>query len=97
LIDDSGRLIHPEWVDEYFSTLQGISRYQVYQPDRDDLEVRLVSKSGSDPALSQRIHSALQDRFGPTMRISIEYVDQIELTPAGKLRTVVSDVRPVLS
>jgi len=69
-----------------------VVRYQVYQPDRQHLEVSLVCKQDFDVASLKEIRSEIQAQVGESMNISIQVVDQIELTPAGKHRVVISDV-----
>jgi phenylacetate-coenzyme A ligase PaaK-like adenylate-forming protein len=71
-----------------------VLQYQVYQPDRENLEARVVCKDTVDAAYLERIRSELQGLFGESMRISIRPVDEIELTSGGKRRHVISEVTP---
>ena len=73
-----------------------VSQYQVYQPDREHLEVRLVCKQRVDSALLENIRNELQAYLGESMHISVKLVDRIELTPSGKHRYIISDVKPNL-
>jgi phenylacetate-CoA ligase len=70
-----------------------IVRYQVYQPDRKRLEVRFVCKEKVDAPWCENVLDELQEHFGPNMSISLQIVDEIKLTRAGKHRYVISDVK----
>ena len=78
--------------DHRFWHRPNIVRYQVYQPDRQHLEVRVVCKQDFDVASLEEIRSEIQAQVGESMNVSIQVVDHIELTPAGKHRVVISDV-----
>jgi hypothetical protein len=93
LVTASGQLVHPEFIDEFFSRRQEVGRYQVYQPDQNHLEVRLVGGAVS-PMLLNDISSGLNARFGEAMEVSVCLVDGIPLTQAGKHRPIISDVSP---
>jgi phenylacetate-CoA ligase len=96
LVDTDNRLVH--WSSFYtiMRKKPEVLRYQLYQPDREHIKVRLESKQELEPAYLENIKSLLQPCFGENMMISVELVDQIELTPAGKLRSIISDVKPEL-
>jgi phenylacetate-CoA ligase len=74
-----------------------IARYRVYQPDRRNLEVRLQCRQKINPGFIDSIRNEIKKRFGDTMHIDVKLVDSFELTPDGKHRLVVSDVKPDLS
>jgi len=74
-----------------------LSEYQVYQPDRNHIEMRLVLRGGIDPDLLAYVRRELRACLGETIQIAVKLVDQIDLTPSGKRRDVVSDVKPDLS
>jgi hypothetical protein len=66
----------------------------VYQPDKEHLKVRLVCKQEVDSAWLEEVRGELKVRFGERMQISLQVVDDIELTPAGKHRFIISEVKP---
>jgi phenylacetate-CoA ligase len=94
LVTDDGKFVHGEFFAYVFRAKPEVARYQIYQPDTGHLEVRVVCKRDVDPAWLEDIRQQLQTRFGPSMQISIRVVDNIELTPAGKHRFIVSRVKP---
>jgi phenylacetate-CoA ligase len=94
LVNPDGRLVH-------WSSFYTIIRYkpeiyqaQLYQPDREHIEVRVVCKEKVSSTLLENIRKELQPCFGERMNISVNLVDHIQLTPAGKLRFIISDVKP---
>ena len=94
LVTADGQFVHGEFFAYTFRVKPEVARYQVYQPDARHLEVRLVCKQPVDSAWMDTVHQELQARFGPSTQISVHLVDDIELTRAGKLRVVVSEVKP---
>lgn len=71
-----------------------VYQYQLYQSDREHLEVRLVCKQRVDSTLLENIRNELQPCFGESMHLSVKLVDRIEPTPAGKHRFIISEVKP---
>ena len=94
LVATDGHFVHALGVDYIFRVKPEVARYQVYQPDRNHLEVRLVCRHIVDQVWFEAARSELQARFGTDMNITIQVVDDIALTPAGKHRYIISDVTP---
>lgn len=94
LVTANGQFIPPLFVDYIFRVKPEVARYQVYQPDRKHLEVRLVCRQAVDQDWLGRARAELQARFGVDMDISLQIVDEIPLTPAGKHRYIISEVPP---
>jgi phenylacetate-CoA ligase len=94
LVTADGQFVHGEFFAYTFRVRPEVVRYQVYQPDREYLEVRLVCKHNVDSTWLDGVRAEIQARFGESMRVSIRVVDRIELTPAGKHRFIISDIRP---
>jgi phenylacetate-CoA ligase len=94
LVAADERFVHSEFFAYLFRTEQDLIRYQVYQPDKDHLQVRLVCAHDVGEGWLNAIRRAIHDHFGPTTSISLQMVDQIPLTAAGKHRYVISDVEP---
>jgi phenylacetate-CoA ligase len=97
LVSVDGQFVHGEFFAYIFRVKPEVVRYQVYQPDRQHLNVRLVCKHDVDSAWLEGVRGEIQDRFGRSMHIYLQVVDDIELTRAGKHRYIVSDVRPGFS
>jgi phenylacetate-CoA ligase len=66
---------------------------QLYQPDRDTLVVRIVKQCSFTSKDEADILKSLRQQVGASMKLRCEYLDVLPRTAAGKLRTVVSDVR----
>jgi phenylacetate-CoA ligase len=94
LASDHGRFIHSAFFAYLVQDMPEIDRYQVYQPDMGSLEVRLACRQPLSEAQLDSLRARIQQRFGPSTRISMRIVDRLELTPAGKHRFVISEVRP---
>lgn len=94
LVTADGTFVHGEFFAYAFRDKPEIVRYQVYQPDKAHLQIRLVCKQKVDSAWLEKVHAELSDRFGTGIEISIQIVDEIKLTPAGKHRFIISEVKP---
>lgn len=94
LVTADGRFVHGGYFPHTFREWPEISRYQVYQPDRKHLEVRLICKHEVNSIWMDNMQKELHHRFGDSMQISLKIVDHFELTRAGKHRFIISDVKP---
>jgi len=95
LVRPDGQIVHSVIVDDIIiSKYQyGVQQFQIYQPDREHLEVRLLCRQRVAPALLEDIRNELQPSFGGMMNISVIQVDNIEPTEAGKRHYVISKVK----
>lgn len=94
LVTPEGNFVHGGYFPHTFRQWPEIVRYQVYQPDKTHLNVRMVCKRDCGSGWLNSVQSEIQNRFGADMNISIEMVDEIELSSAGKHRFIISDVKP---
>ncbi len=95
LVNPDGKVIHWTSVDDVVEKIPEVYRYQIYQPDQQHLEVRLLCKQKPNAIkLETNIRNELQPYFGKKMQISVKMVDHIELTAAGKHRFIISEVKP---
>jgi phenylacetate-CoA ligase len=76
-----------------FKNLIHVREAQIYQPDRSRMVLRVIKGPGYDETdeESQLLHET-RKRVGDEIQIDIEYVEELERTPAGKTRYVVSEV-----
>jgi phenylacetate-CoA ligase len=65
---------------------------QIVQEDLSTVIVKIVPKPEFNEGDAQYIIRELQKRLGPQMNISVETVDDIPRTKAGKYRWVISNV-----
>lgn len=94
LVTVDGQFVHGGFFAFLFQYRPEVVRYQVYQRDRRHLEVRLVCKQDVDSTWLESIRNEIRARFGVSMHISLQLVNSIELTPAGKHHHVISEVKP---
>ncbi len=94
LVSADGKFIHSEFFAYTFRVKPEVVRYQVHQPDPAHLDIRLICNCAVDETWQNRVKAEIQTRFGQATHISLQIVDHIELTPAGKHRYIVSQVRP---
>lgn len=94
LVTTDGHFVHGGYFPHTFRQWSQIARYQVFQPDKNHLEVRLVCRRNGDLDWLDEVRAELHTRFGADMQISLQLVDDIKLTPAGKHRVIISKVKP---
>jgi phenylacetate-CoA ligase len=97
LVTTDGQLVHGCFFVVILGIKPEVRRYQVYQPDREHLEVRLVCNQQVDATWLENLSNEIRAHFGAPMQVSLLQVDDIALTPAGKHRLVISDVKPDLA
>jgi len=73
-----------------FTRLDGVQEGQVVQTAIDNLLVRIVKTSAFSDETLKQLYKALRERVGNSMKIQVEYLDQIPRENNGKMRTVVS-------
>lgn len=95
LVSGDGQFVHSEFFAYTFRVKPEVDRYQVYQPDARHLEVRLVCNRPVGAAWLEAARAEIQHRFGPATQVTLQVVDHLELTPAGKHRYIISEVTPV--
>ncbi len=89
-----GQFVHGEFFAYTFRVKPEVERYQIYQPDLHHLHIRLVCNQPVSQAWLDNARAEVQARFGQATQITLEIVDRIELTPAGKHRFIISEVKP---
>ena len=91
-----GRILPGEFFPHLLKDFAFIQQYQVVQHDLDHLEVKVVSEPGqpldAGPYSEAHLMTLMRQALGEQMRISISYVNDIPLTPAGKRRATISHV-----
>lgn len=94
LVTSEGKFVHSEFFAYTFRIKPEVVRYQIYQSDRQRLDIRLVCNQPVSESWLAAAKGEVQDRFGPATDITIRVVEDIPLTPAGKHRFIVSDITP---
>ncbi len=93
VLTPAGRKVHGAFFNHFdpFYTADWLERFQVYQPDRQTLILRLQVQRDPNEAERQIVLDALERGLG-TMDFRLEFVDEMVLTRTGKFRVIISDV-----
>lgn len=90
----SGELVHGQEVrglllaDDAF-----LLGFQVVQESEHEFSVAVVTRDGGDPdAFRAGVERRFADRFGAGTTTTVRFVDRLDRTPGGKVRTIVSRV-----
>ena len=87
LVTPDGELVSGISLTENFATLiPGVAQVQIIQDARNHLVVRTVPASSFDEVSRREIARLVTERFGPTMRHTVEMVDRIPQERSGKYR-----------
>jgi phenylacetate-CoA ligase len=76
----------------FFAKIPSVKAFQVIQRQVDDILIRLVVDEHFGEADHQRILETFRGYLGPNNRFTLEFVDVIPTTPAGKRRFFISNV-----
>jgi phenylacetate-CoA ligase len=87
-----GRLISPSVLTHPFKPLDCIEGSQIVQTAPDAVTVRIVAGSAYTAAHTAHLTTELQARLGDDVHIDIQMVDQLEHSPNGKFKWVISRV-----
>lgn len=94
LVSAEGKFVHSEFFAYTFRVKPEVVRYQVHQPDQFHLDILLVCNQTVSQAWLEAARAEVQVRFGLATEVSVRVVDDIELTPSGKHRYIISAVKP---
>jgi phenylacetate-CoA ligase len=89
LVTPDGRRLPGEFFPHILKDLPGVRRYQVIQEVADAVIIRIVSPRWA-PEHEAWLRREVAAVAGPALRVSIDVVDDIPLTAAGKLQVVVN-------
>jgi phenylacetate-CoA ligase len=99
-ISPDGRIMYGGWFEGLMYRVRGVHSYQFRQKTTRDIVLYVVAAEGFDDATRAHfveVEREIKGAFHAEARLKVEIVDRIPLTPAGKHRYVVSEVRnPVL-
>ena len=92
VVTPEGKLVSSSVLTHPFKPLDAVQESQIVQEEIDLLRIRIVRREGYSEKDSAHLIAALRERVGPTMRIELEFVENIPRTKAGKFRWVISKV-----
>ena len=87
-----GRLISPSVLTHPFKPLDCIDGSQIIQTSLDEVIVRLVAGPAYTDRHTQHLITELKSRLGDDVRVEVQLVDQLERSPNGKFKWVISHV-----
>jgi phenylacetate-CoA ligase len=93
VVTPGGRLISPSILTHPFKPLTGIRESQIVQDRPDHLLIRLVPAPDYDANEEHRLLTALRERLGSEMQLTIQLVSEVPRAPSGKFRWVVSEIQ----
>ncbi|MEW8027522.1 MAG: hypothetical protein AB2792_11105 [Candidatus Thiodiazotropha sp.] len=92
LVLKDGRLISPSVLTHPFKPLTSILESQIIQTDLTNITIKLrIDSDFTDYDKSALIHG-LSERLGSDTTITIQIVDELERTPTGKFKWVISNI-----
>jgi phenylacetate-CoA ligase len=83
-----------EFFPHMLKDVPGIERFQLVQRRLDQLDLAIVRGPGFDGAGLAYIRRELAKVVGDSVELHCRFVDDIPLTPSGKLRVTVSELPP---
>jgi phenylacetate-CoA ligase len=87
-----GRLISPSVLTHPFKPLDCIEGSQIVQTAHDEVVVRLIPGATYTSAHTLHLVTELRARLGEDVRIDVQMVDRLEVSPSGKFKWVISRV-----
>ena len=78
--------------DYLFKDTYSIKEVQVVQKREGEIILRIVRRENYDLRIEKSIKERVREWISPTIKVSFEYVQEIERTRAGKFRAVISEL-----
>jgi phenylacetate-CoA ligase len=94
LVHPEGYVVHWASVERAMDGLDNVIQFQMSQPNRKNLEVRMVCKEPVDHQYLESVRQDIQPLFGDSMNITVKAMNHIPLNAGGKFRYIVSEVKP---
>jgi len=88
----NGQYVHGEFFSHLFYGVDGVRRYQAYQPSLNEVRITIESSGDLSEDTLQTLRRKVMAHLGPGIEVSMQVVDAIPLTPTGKHRYVISEV-----
>lgn len=92
VVTPEGKLVSSSVLTHPFKPLDAVYESQIVQEQIDLLRIKIVRREDYSESDSALLIAALRERVGPTMRIELEFVENIPRTKSGKFRWVISKV-----
>ncbi len=92
VLTPSGNRLIVEFFNGIIDDVPEVESFQVLQDTLDSIQVRVVPREGFTEKTKSEIVTAMKRNGAADLRIEIDCVDEIPLTPGGKRRYVISKV-----
>lgn len=90
----AGHVLPGEFFPHMLKDVPGVERFQLVQRRLDRLDLAIVRGRGFDESGLAYIRRELAKVVGDSVELQCRFVDDIPLTPSGKLRVTVSELPP---
>lgn len=87
----SGKLVHGAYFNHLFFHVPGVRRFQVHQKSMDEVVIKVISEAALPETVTAPLLAKVSVHLGAGVRVSLQRVDDIALTPTGKHRYILSD------
>lgn len=85
----SGKYLIVENFVAYFQNIVEVEQIQIVQEEEDLINMKLIVNDRFDSATNEKITTFWTNYIGNDVKLNVQIVDNIELTPTGKRRTVI--------
>jgi phenylacetate-CoA ligase len=92
LVSPDGRLVPPIMVTWAVRMFRSVINWQIVQENTREILVRVVTEQPVSDDERAKVSAYFARRLGPTVRVRVERVAEIDRTARGKTRHVISDV-----
>ncbi|MDP3938809.1 MAG: hypothetical protein Q8R92_11850 [Deltaproteobacteria bacterium] len=92
VVTPEGRFISSSTLTHPFKPMVNVEKSQIVQERPDRVTVKIVRRPAYTDADTHTLVAALAERLGPSVKIDVEFVDDIPRGPSGKYRWVISKV-----
>jgi phenylacetate-CoA ligase len=93
LIGRMDNLISVTALNVHTNVFDRVQQIQFYQCERGKVELRIKRRRDYCERDSLNILDALNEKMGDTVEISLSFVDEIPLSPRGKARLVIQELK----
>ena len=92
LVGKLDNLISVTALNVHSDVFDNVRQLQFYQREKGKVELRIIRKPAYSERDSRRILSALNEKTGDTLDLSLTFPDEIPLMPRGKFRFVIREL-----
>jgi phenylacetate-CoA ligase len=88
-----GRLLPGEFFPHLLKDFEGIRKFQIIQNKLDELNIAIVKNESFGKSEEESLLNIIQKHVGREVTIVMSYPDEIALTPSGKFRVTISELK----